>query len=206
MTRRRPSRLLPSALTAALLLTGGVIAETPRGEVVLPLDPGLYVVGVGFFSANFSEVEETEEGKQVRVRFGELDAIRWKEGSLPTLDAHVLVANLTGLWAADLPVRVTIFFGLTPEASVPPLEEIVPGAKGIAERRFFQRTYHMENLAPTSLGRISVRDIRLQDAIADYTRQKIWPVYLRVEAELEAVGKEVDVPRPVASAHLPILP
>ena len=148
----------------------------------------------------------SEDAEQITIRYGDLTAIEWTAGSMANLDAHILLANTSHLELPTVDVRVSIFEGAAPLSNLPKKEEIRQGHPGIVETLFFERTYQVENLHPGALGRVTVMDIQIRTAIMDLVRQKLWPVYLRVEATISEPTGEITVVRPTISAILKILP
>jgi hypothetical protein len=165
--------------------------------------PGVYAAGVSFFAAT---PEPAGSAREAAIRYGDLHTLRVSSGTLPLLDAQVLVVNATPLVVPSVPVRVSILLGRVPEASLPPESEIQPGAARIQELPFFERTYSIKNLVPGGIGRVLISDIQIADAMKDQLRQKLWPVYLLVEARIEGLPSDVEAVQPSTSAFIRLVP
>jgi len=199
------SSILPRVTAAALagLLAAGV-AVAGAGAISVSLkNPGLHVAGIVFYSATLARGDKPEE---LVIRHGDLDLVEWRPGTLPTIDAHVLVANTTPLKIGSVSVQVSIYIGEASGVDPPAADKISPGAPRIVEKLFFERTFSLENVSRGALGRVAVRDIQMAEHMKDLGRQKIWPAYVRVEATLKDLPHGVEAIRPNNSAFLKIVP
>lgn len=200
--------MIGSTLFFALALAAAPAAPAAAADggttlsVALPR-PGLYAAAVGFFAAT---PEPGASEKEIVLRYGDLRTLRIGAGTLPVLDAQVILANASPLTVPRQPVRVSVFLGRVPQANLPPEEEIRPGAPRIQEIPFYDRTYVVKDLAAGGVGRILIPDIQLSEAIREQVRQKIWPVYLRVEARLEEVPPDVEAVQPSVTGFIKLLP
>ncbi len=164
--------------------------------------PGLYLAGVGFFGA-----VPAEAGKDsIEVRFGDLETLDWVPGALPVVDAHVMLMNSSGRHVANLGVRVSLYLGSTVLSVIAAGEDLSPGAKNVRETLFFERVYTVRSLKHAQLGRVSINDIHLGDAIEDQMRQHRWPAYLRVEAQVVEKPPWLETPVDSTTRFLKVLP
>jgi len=171
------SRATAAAL-AGLLATGFAVAGAGAIPVSLK-SPGLHVAGIVFYSATLAPGESSEE---MVIRHGDLGLVNWAPGTLPNVDAHVLVANTTQLKVVGVSVQVSIYIGETSATNPPKPDKIYPGAPRIVEKLFFERTFMLEDMSRGSLGRVAVHDIQITEHMRDLGRQGFWPAYVRVEA------------------------
>jgi hypothetical protein len=193
-------------LLAVFFLLGMTLVLTaPRaGEQVVPLkDAGLYLAGVGFFTA---VPYQGADGRTMELRYGDVETLSWVPGTLPVLDAHVLVINASARKVPRILVRVSIYLGTASLASFPEEEAILPGGAGTVESLFFEREYVLKGLARGSMDRIAVTDIGISHIIEDQYRQNRWPAYLRVEAMLMEKPEGMAAPMPRTSNFLKIVP
>ena len=170
----------------------------------MPVEPpGLRAVAVAFFAAT---PEATANPKEARIRYGDLGTVLWAQGTLPSIDARILVANTSPLKLPRINVQVSIYLGRIAFASIPEPDAIAPGAPGIEETLFFERTYELDEMAAGSLGSVMVSGIQMQAAVDDLVRQKLWPCYLRVNATVSEPTGDVKVVAAQASSLLRIVP
>jgi hypothetical protein len=198
----RPRR----ATLAVLLLLGiSLMATPPRaGEQVVPLKAGgLYVAGVGFFAA---VPYLGADGQSMELRYGDLETLSWVPGTLPVVDAHVLLVNASNRTIPRIVVRVSIYLGSASLVGFPEEQAILPGAEGIQESLFFERDYTLNDLERGTMGRIAVTDIDTSHMVQNQFRQKRWPAYVRVEATLTEKPEDLEVPVPTATNFLKIVP
>jgi len=163
---------------------------------------GLYVSGIGFFSA-----VPAESGRDSLVlHYGDLDTLSWVPGALPVVDAHVLLVNASGRLVPEVKVRVTMYLGAGPLATLPPEDAIAPGVEGLEESLFFERVFSVKKFQHATVRRVGLHDIALSDTVVDQMRQGAWPGYLRVEARIVEKPDWVEAPKPDASNFLKIYP
>lgn len=194
----------PMACSLLLALTAAAPAG-PGGEASAQAlsRPGLYAAAIRFFAAT---TEAGSSDKEIVLRSGDLGTLRLGPNSLPVLDAQVLLVNASPLRLEKLPVRVSISMGRAEVANLPAEEAIHPGAPGIQQIPFYDRTYVVPEIAAGGIGRILVPDIQVVVALKDQIRQQLWPVYLRLEAHIESSPGDVEIVQPAVSGFIRILP
>jgi hypothetical protein len=190
---------------AALTLGWMLLVPATAGAVEqeIPLDGrGLYMAGVGFFSAFPSQ----SGGDSLVLHYGDLDTVSWVPGMLPVVDAHVLMVNASGRLVPEVKVKVSMFLGVGSISTLPPEDEISPGMDGLEESLFFERVFSVKKFEHATLRRVGLHDIALNEAVVDRMRQGLWPAYLRVEAHIVGKPDWVDATKPGTTDFLKIYP
>jgi hypothetical protein len=189
-----------------LLLALSSAAPAGPGGDATPLTlsrPGVYAAAVRFFAAS---TEPGSSDKEIVIRSGDLGTLRLGPNSLPIIDAQVLIANASPLRLEKIPVRVSLTMGRVEVANLPKEEAIAPGAPGIQQLPFYDRTYVVPEIAAGGVARILVPDIQIVATLKEQIRQHLWPVYLRVEARIESSPGDVEIVQPTVSGFIRILP
>lgn len=188
-----------------LLALAGAAPAGPGGEALsLTLSrPGLYAAEVRFFAAT---TEPGTSEKEIVLRSGDLSTLRIGPNSLPIIDAQVLIANASPLRLEKIPVRVSMTMGRAEVARLPAEDAIQPGAPGIQQLPFYERTYVIPEIAAGGIGRVVVPDIQVVATLRDQVRQQLWPVYLKLEARIELAPGDVEIVQPTLSGFIRILP
>lgn len=191
-------------LGVGFLLTAGLVAPL-AGEVDVPLEPrGLRVLAVSFYTASPVEMTDTS---QVRIAYGNLDALVWDRTTLPHFSLQVLVLNTSTLRVPVVDVTVTVRVGMTTLDPPLPLDRIaVRGERIIQDDLHFERAFEVRDLDAGGLGVLEVRDLDLRGIVGEAVRQKMFPAYVHVEARLSEPTGEVTVIDAPASALLRLTP
>jgi hypothetical protein len=196
--------IVPIACSLLLALPAAAPAGSGGDVSALTLSrPGVYTAAVRFFAAT---TERGASEKELVLRSGDLSTLRLGPNSLPIIDAQVLIANASPLRLEKIPVRVSISMGRAEIANLPAEEAIQPGAPGIQQLPFYERTYVVPEIAAGGVGRILVPDIQVVATLKEQIRQQLWPVYLRLEARIESVPGDVEIVQPSLSGFIRILP
>ena len=157
---------------------------------------GLRAIAVSLFTAS---PEARVDGNQVRILYGDVDAIRWDLATLPSLDVRVLVLNSSRLNLPVVDVKVSVYVGKMAAEDAPALEAVKRGMNGVTEDLFYEATFEIEHIAAGSLGVLEVPGIRLKGMVVDLIRQKLFPSYVWVEATIsEPTGEVHLVDKPVS--------